>query len=107
MMKKTGRYDAFKLKWQPIYDDPPLIWPVPRHLFWDADVAKWVEGACYFIKEMDPSVSRPGDEEIKTAMNELVEMIRNAQQYDGYLNIHFTVVDPKGRWKNLRDLHEL
>lgn len=70
-------------------------------------MAKWIEGACYFIKDMEPSVSKLGDDEIKLAVNELVEMIRGAQQDDGYLNIHFTVVDPKGRWKNLRDLHEL
>ena len=23
MMKETGRYDAFKLEWKPIYDEPP------------------------------------------------------------------------------------
>jgi len=104
MLKKTGRYDAFKLKWNPVYDDPPSIWPVPKHLFWDSDVAKWIEGACYFLAtDMDGS----NNDEIKKAVDELVEMIRNAQQDDGYLNIHFTVVDPKGRWKNLRDLHEL
>ncbi len=34
-------------------------------------------------------------------------MIEAAQQPDGYLNIHFTVVNPEGRWTNLRDLHEL
>lgn len=34
-------------------------------------------------------------------------MIGSAQQEDGYLNIHFTVIDPKRRFTNLRDLHEL
>lgn len=28
VLKDTGRYDAFKLKWHPIYDDEPEIWPV-------------------------------------------------------------------------------
>lgn len=108
MLKKTGRYDAFKLKWHPIYNDPPSIWPVPKHLFWDSDVAKWIEGACYFVaKDMAPGATNPGDKEIRAAVDELVEMIRGAQQEDGYLNIHFTVVDPDGRWKDLRDLHEL
>jgi DUF1680 family protein len=36
-----------------------------------------------------------------------VGMIRGAQQEDGYLNIHFTVVEPAKRFTNLRDLHEL
>lgn len=34
-------------------------------------------------------------------------MIATAQQPDGYLNIHFTVVEPGKRFTNLRDLHEL
>ena len=34
-------------------------------------------------------------------------MIRSAQQPDGYLNIHYTVVEPEKRFTNLRDMHEL
>lgn len=34
-------------------------------------------------------------------------MIRSAQQPDGYLNIHYTVVEPGKRFTNLRDFHEL
>jgi DUF1680 family protein len=47
------------------------------------------------------------DEEIDAAIRELVEMIQNAQQSDGYLNIHYTVVEPGKRFTNLRDMHEL
>ena len=100
VLKETGRYDAFKLKWHPSYSDKPNVWPVPNHLFWDSDVAKWIEGACYFLQWKE-------NVEVDAAVKELVEMIRSAQQPDGYLNIHFTVVDPKGRFTNLRDLHEL
>jgi hypothetical protein len=100
MLKKTGRYDAFKLQWHPSYGDPPTHWPVPNHLFWDSDVAKWIEGAVYSL------ASQP-DDAIEKAVEELVDMIRGAQQEDGYLNIHFTVVAPEGRFTNLRDLHEL
>lgn len=76
------------------------MWPVPNHLFWDSDVAKWIEGACYFLQWKENA-------EVDAAVKDLVEMIRSAQQPDGYLNIHFTVVDPEGRFTNLRDLHEL
>lgn len=100
MLKRTGRYDAFRLKWHPSYDDSPTIWPVPNHLFWDSDVAKWIEGACYLLESR-------ADDKVDEAVKELVNMIRKAQQQDGYLNIHFTVVDPKGRFTNVRDLHEL
>ncbi|EAW07939.1 glycoside hydrolase family 127 protein [Aspergillus clavatus NRRL 1] len=100
MLKKTGRYDAFKLKWHPSYSDPCTVWPVPNHQFWDSDVAKWIEGACYFLTEF------PG-EEIDMAVRELVGMIQSAQQPDGYLNIHYTVVELGKRFTNLRDMHEL
>ncbi|USW49013.1 hypothetical protein Slin15195_G023320 [Septoria linicola] len=100
VLKETGRYDAFKLKWHPVYDEPPVVWPIPNHLFWDSDVAKWIEGACYFLKQH----TLP---EVDQAVHELVEMIRSAQQPDGYLNIHYTVVQPGKRFTNLRDMHEL
>ncbi|KAH7360655.1 hypothetical protein BKA65DRAFT_493710 [Rhexocercosporidium sp. MPI-PUGE-AT-0058] len=100
VLKTTGRYDAFKLKWHPSYNDKPDVWPVPNHLFWDSDVAKWIEGACYFLQWKENA-------EINDAVKELVDMIRFAQQPDGYLNIHFTVVEPTKRFTNLRDLHEL
>jgi len=100
LLKETGRYDAFKLKWHPVYDEKPEVWPVPQHLFWDSDVAKWIEGACYLLQSSE-------QQELRSAIEELVEMIRGAQQADGYINIHFTVVEPEKRFTNLRDLHEL
>ncbi|THW75575.1 DUF1680-domain-containing protein [Aureobasidium pullulans] len=100
VLKKTGRYDAFKLKWHPVYDRAPEVWPIPDHLFWDSDVAKWIEGACYFLQQQSmPAIAK--------AVDELVDMIRSAQQPDGYLNIHYTVVDPGNRFTNLKDMHEL
>ncbi|KIX01397.1 uncharacterized protein Z518_09123 [Rhinocladiella mackenziei CBS 650.93] len=100
VLKKTGRYDAFKLQWHPSYSDPPDVWPIPNHLFWDSDVAKWIEGACYFLREQP-------DPKIHVAVKELVQMIQSAQQPDGYINIHYTVVEPGKRFTNLRDFHEL
>lgn len=76
------------------------MWPVPFHLFWDSDIAKWIEGACYFLHD-------ELDGEIDAAVRELVDMIRAAQQDDGYLNVHYTVVEPGKRWTNLQDMHEL
>ncbi|KAK3640634.1 hypothetical protein LTR56_003697 [Elasticomyces elasticus] len=101
VLKETGRYEAFKLTWHPSYSDPPDVPPVPNHLFWDSDIAKWIEGACYFLAS--------GNEvpEVREAVQELVEMIGSAQQSDGYINIHYTVVEPGRRWTNLRDMHEL
>ena len=53
MLRSTGRYDAFKLEWHSSYSDLPTVWPVPNHLFWDSDIAKWIEGACYFLAQSD------------------------------------------------------
>ncbi|KAK3314541.1 hypothetical protein B0H66DRAFT_593260 [Apodospora peruviana] len=103
-LRSTGRYDCFKLKWHPIYDPSNVsrdMWPVTPHLFWDSDIGKWVEAACYFLQ------SEHYDEEIDKAVQELVDMIRSAQGEDGYLNLHYTVVEPEKRWSNLRDMHEL
>lgn len=63
-------------------------------------MAKWIEGACYFLQQE----TLP---EVDAAVKELVHMIRNAQAADGYLNIHYTVVEPGKRFTNLRDMHEL
>lgn len=98
-MKDTGRYDAFKLKHIPYYDEP-YDWPVPKHLFWDSDIAKWIEAACYILDANEDPV-------LDAAVKELTDMIRSASQPDGYLNIHFTVVAPKERFTNFRDMHEL
>lgn len=101
-LKDTGRYDAFNLKWQPIYEKLPEAWPIWDHLFWDSDIGKWIEGACYFLEGQ----SRP-DSVIDGAVKELVDMIRSAQEPDGYLNVHFQVVEKSKRFTNLRDMHEL
>ncbi|RDW89779.1 hypothetical protein BP6252_01811 [Coleophoma cylindrospora] len=98
ILKSTGRYEAFRLKWHPAYDDGY------KALFWDSDVAKWLEGACYFLAE---EKDEKEDKVIDEAVKELTEMIAGAQWKDGYLNIHFTIVKPGLRFTNIRDLHEL
>lgn len=104
VLKETGRYDAFKLEWKPIYSEPPDTPPVPKHLFWDSDIGKWIEGACYLLRSTPPDERDPS---IQSAIDELISMIASAQQPDGYLNIHYTVVAPGQRFTNLRDMHEL
>ncbi|OJJ45307.1 hypothetical protein ASPZODRAFT_152981 [Penicilliopsis zonata CBS 506.65] len=106
ILKSTGRYDAFRMKWHPVYAEGH------RALFWDSDVGKWLESACYFLAEraQDPDYSRmdkEGDGLIDEAVRELTAMIGTAQCRDGYLNIRFTVVEPGKRFTNIRDLHEL
>jgi DUF1680 family protein len=89
----TGRLDAFRLKWKPGM-------PFEPHVFWDSDVAKWLETVAY-IYHLNK------DSDLDKLMDEVIALIVSAQQPDGYLNTHFTVVDPKMRFKNMRDWHEL
>jgi len=90
----TGRIDAFRLDWRPgSAEEPP-------HHFWDSDVAKWLEAAAY-------SLATHPDAETEAQVDAVVDLIAAAQQPDGYLNVHFTVVEPQNRFRNLRDMHEL
>lgn len=94
LCKRTGRFDALRLEWK-----PGSSLPKP-HVFWDSDTAKWLEAACYACR------IRP-DAALRAKIDEVTALFVSAQQPDGYLNSHFTVVRPQERWKNLRDEHEL
>jgi len=91
--KETGRLDALRLTWKPGQPNPP-------HIFWDSDVAKWLEAASY-------SLATHPDPELRKLVDDVAALITSAQQPDGYLNSHFTIVEPQKRWTNLRDAHEL
>ena len=93
MCKETGRIDAYRLQWQAGMEKAP-------HHFWDSDVAKWIEAASYSLAVFpDPALD--------ALLNRVVDLIASAQQQDGYLNPHYTVVEPGKRWTNLRHGHEL
>jgi hypothetical protein len=63
-------------------------------------VAKWVEAASY-------SLATHPDPALAALLDEVVSLIVSAQQPDGYVNTHYTTVEPEQRWSNLRDCHEL
>ncbi len=89
--KKTGRVDAWK--WKDGLKNRP-------HIFWDSDMAKWIEAAAYsLVKNPDSGLERKIDH--------VVGLMADAQLDDGYLNSYFINVEPDKRWTNLRDRHEL
>ncbi|MCC7449665.1 MAG: glycoside hydrolase family 127 protein [Anaerolineae bacterium] len=90
--KDTGRIDAFKLDWQPGQK--------PIHIFWDSDVAKWIEAASY-------SLATHPDPKLDALLDDVIARMASAQQPDGYLNTHYLTVSKGKRWTNLRDNHEL
>ena len=91
--QETGRLDAFKLTWKKGEPKQP-------HVFWDSDVAKVLEGMAQML------MIQP-DAAMEARLEELVSLVISAQQPDGYLNCHFTVVEPEKRWANIGHWHEL
>ena len=74
--------------------------PNPPHIFWDSDLGKWLEAVGYVL-------ARQPAPQLEAWADDLIDRLCAAQQVDGYLNLHFTRVEPTKRWSNLRDWHEL
>ena len=88
----TGRIGAFKFDWKEGKEPKP-------HIFWDSDVAKWMEGAAY-------SLYNYPDEALQKKVEDIIDCIIEHQCEDGYFNIYYTVAEPENRFTN-RDCHEL
>jgi DUF1680 family protein len=69
-------------------------------MYWDSDIAKWIETASYSL------ASHP-DPALEGRIDELIARIAKAQRPDGYFNSYFIRREPAKRWTNLRDWHEL
>jgi DUF1680 family protein len=73
--------------------------PVP-HIFWDSDVAKWIEAASNSL------VHHP-DAGLDAQLDDVIALLASAQDDDGYLNTYFQTIEPEARFTDLRDAHEL
>lgn len=69
-------------------------------VFQDSDAYKWLEAAAY-------ALSNKPDSALEKQADELIDLIADAQDEDGYLNTCFTVKDRQKRWTNLLEAHEL
>ena len=69
-------------------------------VFQDSDAAKWIEAAAFSL------ISYP-DKELEKTVDEVIDIIAEAQDEDGYLNTYFTIKDREKRWQNLMEGHEL
>ena len=87
--EETGRFKALKCK-----NEEPH-----SHIFWDSDVAKWLEGAAYMLAKKE-------DKQIRDWYNEAVEDILANQLENGYFNSHFQVYEPDKIYTRRYD-HEL
>lgn len=69
-------------------------------VFQDSDAAKWIEAAAY-------SLSLFPDKNLEQTVDNLIDIIADAQDTDGYLNTYYTIKDKDKRWTNLLEGHEL
>lgn len=88
--KETGRFDAFKCDKNA---------PTRPHIYWDSDVAKWIEGASYLIKKSP-------EPKLEKIIDALVDDIEKNQLPCGYFNSYYIAVEPQNIFTN-RDCHEL
>ncbi|MGM9625507.1 MAG: glycoside hydrolase family 127 protein [Eubacteriales bacterium] len=89
---ETGRFEAFHFSWREGMPNRP-------HIFWDSDVAKWIEAAAYYCeKQRDPA--------LEAIVDEVVDQIEKNRMPDGYFNSYFGLIEPENRFTRRSD-HEL
>jgi DUF1680 family protein len=99
--EKNGLFEALDV------DSPPGPLRIPFNnrpntavMYWDSDIAKWIEMASYTLAtHYDPALD--------ACIDDLIARIAKAQRADGYFNTYFIRREPAKRWTNLRDWHEL
>lgn len=69
-------------------------------VFQDTDLAKWLEAVAY-------SLSYEKNEELEKLADEAITLIGKAQEENGYLNTHFSILHPGKQFCNLKEGHEL
>ena len=69
-------------------------------VFQDSDAGKWIEAVGY-------SLALSSDKQLEDKTDELIDLIANAQDKDGYLDTYFTISNKEKRWTNLLEAHEL
>lgn len=90
--KETHRFDALRCDWKEGEPNMP-------HIFWDSDVAKWIEGASYIL-------IKNKNKELEKIVDDAIELIVKNSDEHGYFNSHFLVTRQKERFCH-RSEHEL
>ncbi len=71
------------------------------HIFYDSDVAKWIEGVAYLLAH-----DREKFADLEKFCDELIDCMVKNQREDGYFNSYFLQVEPEKIFQD-RNLHEL
>lgn len=89
---ETGRFEALKCNWKEGQPKKP-------HIYWDSDIAKWMESAAYIIKEK-PSFK------LEKIIDKWIDIIAENQEESGYFNSYFCTFKDEKRFYD-RNNHEL
>ena len=89
---ETGRFDAFRCDWREGMENKP-------HIYWDSDIAKWIEGVAYLCE-------KGREPELEAIADAVIAQIEKNQREDGYYNSYFLAVEPHNAFQN-RSAHEL
>lgn len=80
-------------------------------VFQDSDVAKWAEAVSNAIAvskgEMQELAVNSDLQIFTDKLDQLIELISDAQEEDGYLDTYFQIMKPDEKWTNLQEAHEL
>lgn len=90
--KETGRIDAMKLQWKEGMPNKP-------HVFWDSDIAKWMEGSAYLLYFQE-------NEMLRNRLEAVIDDIERGQTEEGYFNSAFLTLEPEQCFTD-RTNHEL
>jgi len=89
---ESHRFEALSCQWQEGQPNMP-------HIFWDSDVAKWIEGVAYLLRF-------ERNEELEAIVDDAVEKIIANSDEHGYFNSHYLVTEQDKRFTD-RNRHEL
>jgi Uncharacterized protein conserved in bacteria len=90
--RDTGRFEAYKFNWLEGQPNRP-------HIFWDSDIAKWIEGAAYILSKEDNEI-------LVANIESVIDCIEANQGEDGYFNVYYLMFQSDKRFTR-RDDHEL
>lgn len=89
--KETHRFDVLDCSWKEGDPDCP-------HVFWDSDIAKWLEGLAYILAHSE-------NEKLEKIADESIEKIEKNRDENGYYNSHFLVTGEKFTIRNEHELY--
>lgn len=96
--RDTGRFDAFHFTWREEQGNEKR-----PHVFWDSDIAKWLESVAYVVQK---NQGTPLAAALEKQFSETVDALIEHQDPCGYFNTYYQLIEPENRFTN-RDHHEL